>query len=78
MTSQGEVLSLYHVNADGSKRDRSIPLGICIRAFHGKWTDDQEIMALNKSLLKGMSALLFVCSSAEDLSAADPCAKVSK
>ncbi|RUS74575.1 hypothetical protein EGW08_017656, partial [Elysia chlorotica] len=73
---EGEVLSLYHLNTDG-KNERSVPLGICIRAFHGKWTDDQEISVLNKSLLKGMSALLFVCSSAEDLSTAEPTAKAS-
>ncbi|GFR69715.1 MCM3 minichromosome maintenance deficient 3associated protein [Elysia marginata] len=73
---EGEVLSLYHLNSKGEAR-RSVPLGICVRAFHGKWTDDQEIAAVNKSLLKGISAVLFICSTAEDLSIADSSAKAS-
>ncbi|GFO23229.1 mcm3 minichromosome maintenance deficient 3associated protein [Plakobranchus ocellatus] len=73
---EGEVLSLYHLNVD-NKKGRPLPLGLCIRAFHGKWTDDQELKALQKDVLKGMSALVFVCSTAEDLRKTDSSEKTS-
>ncbi|KAH9508133.1 hypothetical protein Btru_054821 [Bulinus truncatus] len=61
---EGHILTLYHIN---ESHDRASSLGICVRCFHGHWTDTQEIDIKKKGLLDGTSAVLFVTSKAEDL-----------
>ncbi|BFZ10368.1 hypothetical protein BsWGS_13408 [Bradybaena similaris] len=60
---EGEVLSLYQINS----REKQQAAGLCIRCFHGVWSDTQEISVRKKDLLKGTSAVMFILPHAESL-----------